>query len=71
MEDTPNNLVRLIPDSNLRRWQNLLGFGLSFFRKQSRTTVKGWIEVGNTEALVQYDLPDSNDVWYKFCFLTK
>lgn len=27
---------------------------------------KGWVEVGNTEAIVQYDRPGSNDVWYKF-----
>jgi hypothetical protein len=27
---------------------------------------KGWVEVGNTDAIVQYHRSGSNDVWYKF-----
>jgi hypothetical protein len=27
---------------------------------------KGWVEVGNMEAITQYHRPGSNDVWYKF-----
>lgn len=27
--------------------------------------LRGWIEVGNTNVIRQYDRPDSNDVWFK------
>jgi hypothetical protein len=27
--------------------------------------LKGWVEVGNTDVIRQYDRPDSNDVWFK------
>lgn len=27
--------------------------------------LKGWVEVGNTDVIRQYDRPNSNDVWFK------
>ncbi len=30
------------------------------------TGKKGWVEIGNTDAIRQYDRPQSNDVWYRF-----
>jgi hypothetical protein len=40
--------------------------GEVFSENNPEQRFKGWIEVGNTEAIVQYDRPGSNDVWYKF-----
>ena len=40
--------------------------GEVFSRDNPEQRFKGWIEVGNTEKIMQYDRPGSNDVWYKF-----
>jgi hypothetical protein len=40
--------------------------GEVFSENNREQRFKGWIEVGNTEAIVQYNRPGSNDVWYKF-----
>lgn len=36
------------------------------FSDESRNKINGWVEVGNTSAITQYDRPGINDVWYKF-----
>ena len=41
-------------------------FGEAFSERNPKNRLKGWVEVGNTKAIVQYDIPGSNDVWYKF-----
>ncbi|MBE9008690.1 hypothetical protein IQ250_00480 [Pseudanabaenaceae cyanobacterium LEGE 13415] len=41
-------------------------FGEAFSESNPRKRIKGWIEVGNTKAILQKDRPGSNDVWYKF-----
>jgi hypothetical protein len=46
--------------------QTYWALGEVFSEKNPKQRFKGWIEVGNTKAIVQYHVPGSNDVWYKF-----
>lgn len=41
-------------------------FGEAFSDDNLKKRIKGWVEVGNQKAVVQYDRPGVNDVWYKF-----
>jgi len=41
-------------------------FGEAFSENNLGKRIKGWVEVGNTNAIVQFNRPGVNDVWYKF-----
>lgn len=46
--------------------QTYWAFGEAFSERNPQKRIKGWVEVGNTKAIKQYDNPGSNDLWYKF-----
>lgn len=56
-----SNLIATYDDG-----QTYWAWGEVFSENNSKERFKGWVEVGNTKAIVQYDRPGSNDVWYKF-----
>ena len=41
-------------------------FGKAFSESNPDKRIKGWIEVGHTNAITQYQTPGSNSVWYRF-----
>ena len=46
--------------------QTYWAYGEVFSESDPSKRFKGWVEVGNTDAIVQYHNPGSNDVWYRF-----